>query len=137
MNKDELNQNDKENILINTIDEKDNIEQFETDKIEYSTKEKIIYILKGIGSILSSIIHTFGYFSILALGYTSIYLISFRRHYNKDLNFSYTYCLIPLIIISFSLTAPISVYVKNKINRKYIIILSNSILCLSFIIMYF
>ena len=75
MNKDEIKENDKEKILINPIDNQDKIEQFETDKIEYSSKEKILYILKGIGSILSSIIHIFGYFSILSLGYTSIYLI--------------------------------------------------------------
>ena len=137
MDKDEVNENDKEKILINTTENKENIEQFETDKVEYSTKEKYIYILKGISSILSSIIHIFGYFSILSLGYTSIYLISFRRHYNQNLNFSYTYCLIPLINISFSLTAPMNGYIKNKFNAKNIIILSNSILCFSFIIMYF
>ena len=137
MNKDEIKENDKEKILINPIDNQDKIEQFETDKIEYSSKEKNLYILKGIGSILSSIIHIFGYFSILSLGYTSIYLISFRRYYNQNLNYSYTYCLIPLINIAFNLTAPLTCYIRNKTSGKNIIIFSNSILCLSFIIMYF
>ena len=53
MNKDEIKENDKEKILINPIDNQDKIEQFETDKIEYSSKDKNLYILKGIGSILS------------------------------------------------------------------------------------
>ena len=83
MDKDEVNENDKEKILINTTENKENIEQFETDKVEYSTKEKYIYILKGISSILSSIIHIFGYFFFFFLGYTSIYLISFRRYYSN------------------------------------------------------
>ena len=137
MNKDEINENNKENTLINPKDNEENIEQFDTDKIEYTTKEKSIYILKGIGSILSSKFHLFGYFSILSLGYTSIYLISFRRHYNQNLNFSYTYCLIPLVSISFSLTSPLSGFIKNKFNGKNIIIITDAILCLSFIIMYF
>lgn len=121
------------------IDNKDNIEQMETDKVEekYTTKEKIFYILKGIFSIIASIIHTFGYISILALGYTSIYLISFRRHYNQNLKFSYTYCFIPLMNLSFSLTAPIGGYFEDKFGGKKTIILSNSFLCFSFLFMYF
>lgn len=41
MDKDEVNENDKEKILINTTENKENIEQFETDKVEYSTKKNI------------------------------------------------------------------------------------------------
>ena len=137
MNGDNLNDNNKENILLEPEENMDIIEQFETDKIEYSTKEKCLYILKGVTSIFSSIIQLFGYFSILSLGYTTIYLISIRQYYNQNLNFSYTYCLIPLINISFSLMAPISGYIKNKYKGKILIILSNSILCLSAVIMYF
>ena len=153
MKESDESENEKEDILINkenidiientdNIDNnnnKDKIEQMETDKLEdnYSIKEKIIYILKGISSVIASIFHIFGYFSILCLGYTTIYLISFRRHYNRNLNFSYTYCFIPLINLSFSLTAPIGGYIEDKLGGKKAIILSNSILCLSFIIMYF
>ena len=137
MKGDDLKENNKENVLLEPRDNKDNIEQFGTDKIEYSTKEKSLYILKGVASILSSIIHFFGFFSVLSLGYTTIYLISFIRYYNQNLTFSYTYCLIPLVNVSFCLMAPISGYITNKYKGKMIIILSNSILCLSFIVMYF
>ena len=134
---------EKEDILINKeIENTDNIdiiEKMETDKLEdkYDTKEKIFYILKGISSIIASIFHTFGFFSILCLGYTAFYLISFRKHFNQNLNYSYTYCFIPLINLSFSFTAPIGGYIEDKLGGKKAIILSNSILCLSFIIMYF
>ena len=133
--KGEDNGNENENILIN----KDNIEQLETDKIEekYDIKEKIFYILKGISSIISSIIHLFGYSSIFNLGYTTIYLISFRRHYNQNIDFSYNYCFIPLMKLSFNFTAPIGGYIEDKLGEKKAIVLSNSFLCLSFIIMYF
>ena len=99
----------KEDILINKeIENTDNIEKMETDKLEdkYDTKEKIFYILKGISSIIASIFHTFGFFSIICLGYTAFYLISFRKHFYQNLNYSYTYCFIPLINLSFSFTAP-------------------------------
>ncbi len=131
-----MKEQDQENILIN---EDDKIEQLETDLIEekYSTKEKIIYILKGISSIFASIIHIFGYSSIWSLGYTTIYLISFRRYYNQNLYFSYTYCLIPLMNLAFNLTSPFGGFIESKYGPKIAIILSNSILCFSFIIMYF
>ena len=125
----------KENILIN----KEDIEQMDTDEPEakYTTKEKLIYILKGISSIFASIIHTFGYSSIWTLGYTSIYLISFRRHYNENLDFSYSYCFIPLVNLGFSLSAPLVGIIEDKYGYKKSIILSYAILCLSFLIMYF
>ena len=131
----EEKENENENILITS----DDIEQMESDNKEekYTTKEKIIYILKGISSIISSIFHIFGYYSIWALGFTTTYLISFRWHYNKNLDYSYSYCFIPLINISFSLTAPIGGYFEDKYGGKKSIILSNSFLCFSFLIMYF
>ena len=128
-------ENENENILIT----EDNIEQMESDnkKEKYTKKEKIIYILKGISSLISSIFHIFGYYSIWALGFTTTYLISFRWHYNKNLKYSYSYCFIPLINLSFSLTAPIGGYFEDKFGAKKSIILSNLYLCFSFFIMYF
>ena len=63
------------------------MEVYDINKDNYRTKDKIIYIIKGICSITSSIIHTFAYFSIWILGYSTIYLISFRRHYNPKITF--------------------------------------------------
>jgi hypothetical protein len=56
--------------------ESDEIKENNTNS--YTIKEKKIYILKGISSIISSIFQTFGNYSIWMLGYTNIYLISFR-----------------------------------------------------------
>ena len=126
---------DSANLIINDY----NIEQMETDTEENNNicKEKLIYILKGISSIISSIIHTFSLYSNWMLGYTTIYLISFRRHYNKKLNFSYSYCFIPLMHFAFSLTSPLGGYIEDKYGAKITIILSNLILCISFSIMYY
>jgi hypothetical protein len=122
----------EEKIIIN----KNDIEQMEVDEENYSIKEKIIYILKGISSIISSIMHTFGYYSIWMLGYTNIYLISFRRHYNKSINFSYSYCFIPLLHLSFGLSAPVGGIIEDKLGGKLTIILSDFILFISFIALY-
>ena len=73
----------------------------------------------------------------MSLGYTTIYLISFRRYYNPNVNFSDNYNFIPLLNLSFSLSALIGGYFENRFGGKKTIILSNAILCLSFIIMYF
>lgn len=115
------------------------IEQFETDEKDEKIlkKEKIKYILKGISSIISSMIHIFGFTSICTLGYTTVYLISFRRHFNNNLNHSYSYCYIPLINFAFSITAPLGGFFEQKFGAKKAIILSTSVLCFSFIIMYF
>ena len=127
--------NNFERILIN----EDKIEQMETDEKEpsFGTKEKFIYYLKGISSILSSIIHTFVYFSIWILGYTTIYLISFRRHYDKNVDFSYSYCFIPLMHLSFSLSSPIWGVFENKFKfgGKTTIFFSSSVICTAFSIM--
>ena len=135
MNKKKKKKKKKNIILI----KEDKIEQMETDEQEekYSRKEIIIYILKGISSILASIIHTFGYSSIWSLGYTTIYLISFRRHYNENLDFSYSYCFIPLMNLVFNLTAPLGGYFEGKYGPKKSIIFSNLFLCIPFFIMYF
>ena len=123
----------------NMLEDEINIEQMETDKKEdnFNKKDKIIYILKGISSILSSIIHNIGYISIWVLGYTTIYLISFRRHYNQNIDFSQSYCLIPLMNLVFGLTAPIGGILKDKYGGRTTIFFSNLIICISFIIMYF
>ena len=141
MSNNEIINNDKENNLVikEDIEEQDKIEQMEKDEIDEKIefKDKLIYVFKAIGAIISSIIQTFGYFSVLSLGYTTIYLISFRRHYNPNVNLSYNYNFIPLLNISFSLSAPIGSYFENRFGGKKTIILSNAILCFSFIIMYF
>ena len=128
-----LEEKDNSNILINDI------EQMETDKkIDNSTKkEKIIYILKGLSSLISSIFHNIGYSSIWVLGYTTIYLISFRRHYNQNIDFSYSYCFIPLMNLVFGLTSPIAGFFEDKYGGKKTIFASNLIICICFIMMYF
>ena len=137
-----VNEKEKEAILINDKNE-NNIEQMETDEKkesnskDYTIKEKAIYILKGISSIISSIIYIFGNFSIWLLGFTNIYLISFRRHYNKNIDFSYSYCFIPLLHLSFCLTAPLSGTIEDKYGGRLTIVLSNSISCMAFYIMYY
>ena len=131
----EKSEKDNEEILIN----ENNIEQMETDKNEDNptTKEKIIYILKGISCILSSIIHTFGYYSIWVVGFSGIYLLSFRRHYNTSLDYRYIYCFIPLVKFALDLTSPFGGVINDKIGEKNTIVLSSSIICFSFLLLYF
>jgi len=130
-----LENKDKENEKI-LIDE--NIEQMETDdNAEPTMKDKIIYILKGISSILASIINTFSHYSILALGYSGIYLLSFRYHYNQNLSYSYLYCFIPLINLTLSITAPLGGIILDKFGEKQSIFLSNLVICISLLFEYF
>ena len=126
---------DCEKLIIND----NNIEQMETDTIEENNicLGKLIYILKGISSIISSIIHTFSLYSNWILGYTTIYLISFRRHYNKKLDFSYSYCFIPLMHFAFSLTSPLGGFIEDKYGSRITIVISDLILTFSFSIMYY
>jgi len=132
----ELENKDKENEKI-LIDE-NNIEQMETDdNAKPTTKEKIVYILKGISSILASIINTFSHYSILALGYSGIYLLSFRYHYNQNLSYNYLYCFIPLINLTLSITAPLGGIILDKFGEKQSIFLSNLIICISLLFVYF
>ena len=128
-----LEEKDNNNILIN------NIEQMETDqKIDnVSKKDKIIYILKGISSIISSIFHNIGYSSIWVLGFTTIYLISFRRYYDQKIVFSQSYYFIPLMNLVFGLTSPIAGFLEDKYDGKITIFASNLIICICFIMMYF
>ena len=132
---------ENETLLINENPEtdKDKIEQMDTVKTEesFAKKDKIIYILKGISSIISSIIHTFSYFGIWMIGFTNQYLISFRRTYNKNINHSYSYGFIPIMHISFGLTSPISGFIENKFGARITIIISDLILISSFYIMYY
>ena len=132
----ELNDKDKENEKI-LIDGND-IEQMDTDdNVKPTIKEKIIYILKAISSILSSIVNTFSYYSILVLGYSGIYLLSFRYHYNKNISYNYLYCFIPLINLSLSITAPLGGTILEKFGQKQTIFLSNLIICISLLFIYF
>ena len=126
----------KEEKKENLLDEK--IEEMET---EESPKEKIQkekrkkYIIKGISSTIACIIHTCGYFSIWVIGNSVVYLISFRRHYNSKLTFSYGYFLFPIMNFTLSLTSPIGGIIEDKIGSKKTIFLSTLILCFSFSIM--
>ena len=134
----ELNDKDKdkenEKILIDGND----IEQMDTDdNVNPTIKEKVIYILKAISSILSSIVNTFSYYSILVLGYSGIYLLSFRYHYNQNISYNYLYCFIPLINLSLSITAPLGGIILDKFGQKQTIFLSNLIICISLLFIYF
>ena len=137
----EEHEKDNETILINenlNINE-DKIEQMDTDNTResYRRKDKIIYISKGVSSIISSIIHSFGYFSIWMLGFTTPYLISFRRNYNKNIDYSYSYSFVPIMHISFGLTSPISGFIEDKFGGRITIIISDLTLIGSFYLMYF
>ena len=117
----------------------DNMEQLETeeeDSIPFKKKKKK-YILKGVSSLLSCIINSFGYFSIWLLGNSIVYLISFRRHYNPNLNFSYGYFLIPIIYLTLSLTSPLGGIIEDCLGPRKTILLSYFILCISFSFIYF
>ena len=117
-----------------------NIEQMETGDLKddkaYKEKQKK-YILKGISSIFSCIIHTSGYYSVFTLAHTLVYLISFRRHYNPNLTFSHGYFLWPIKNLVLSLTVTIGGIIEKKIGAKKTIFLSSLILCLSFVVMFF
>ena len=113
------------------------MEVYDINKDNYTTKDKIIYIIKGICSIISSIIHTFGYFSIWILGYSTIYLVSFRRHYNQKITFSNNYSFIPIVNLAFSFISPISGFIEDNFGGKKTIFFSNFILCLSFSFLYY
>ena len=95
------------------------------------------YIIKGLSSLLSCIINTFGNFSIWIFGNSIVYLISFRRHYNNKLTFSYGYFLMPIMDLTLCLSAPIGGIIEDKIGGKKTISLSTVILCLSFTFLYF
>ena len=96
-----------------------------------------IFILKGISSLFSCIIYTFGCYSFWTFGNSFVYLISFRRHYQPNLSFSYGYFLLPIMNITLALTSPIGGIILNKIGGKKTIFLSTLILFISLLSMYF
>ena len=112
------------------------IEDEEMDDKFYKEKRNS-YIIKGLISLFSCIVHTLGYFSVWTLGNSVVYLISFRRNYNQSLTFSYGYFLFPIMNFSLSLSSPIGGVLEDKIGGKKAIFLSTTILCTSFSIMYF
>ena len=121
------------NLLNNDIEQ---METEEKDSISFE-KAKKKFILKGLSSLLACIINTFSYFSIWSFGNYIVYLISFRRHYNSDLTFSYGYFLIPIIYFTHSLTSSIGGTIEDKIGGRKSIVLSYFILCIAFSLMYF
>ena len=117
-----------------------NIEPMETGDIENKKvyeEQKRKYIIKGISSIISCIIHTCGYYSIFILSHSMVYLISFRRFYNPKLTFSHGYFLYPIMNFTLSLSITAGGIIEKKIGGKKTIFLSSFILCLSFLFMYF
>ena len=117
-----------------------NIEPMETEDIENSKlykEQKRKYIIKGLSSIISCIIHTCEYYSIFILSHSMIYLISFRRFYNLKLTFSHGYFLYPIMNFTLSLSISVGGIIEKKIGGKKTIFLSSLILCLSFLFMYF
>lgn len=129
-----LNEDKNKSLNDNKIEQ---MEIYDINNDNYTTKDKIIYIIKGICCITSSIIHTFGYFSIWILGYTTIYLLSFRRKYNPKITFSHSYSFIPIINLAFSLISPISGIIEDNFGGKKTIFFSNFISCLSFSFLYY
>ena len=119
----ESNKSNEKILIIDNI----KMEQMEPEEEDekYTTVEKIIYILKGISSIISGIIHIFGYYSIQVLGFSIAYLISFRRYYNNDLDYSHAYCLFPLVNLVLCMTIPLSGIIEDKFGGKTTIFLSN------------
>ena len=121
---------DEKYKIIDKMDTED-----KDNKIYKQKRDK--YILKGLSSLFSCIINTFGYFSIWILGNSIVYLISFRRYYNNKLTFSYGYFLIPIMDLTLCLAAPIGGIIEDIIGGRKTIILSITILCFSFSFMYF
>ena len=116
------------------------IEPMETEdsKDEKLFKEqKKKYILKGIISVISCIINTCGHLSVFNLGHTMVYLLSFRRHYNQNLNFSHGYFLFPILSCTLAFTVGPTGIIEKKLGGKKTIFLSFLILCFSFILLYF
>ena len=122
----------EENLLDENLEQ---MEVYEPENNQFKQKRKI-YIFKGISSILSCILYTFGGFSFWSLGNSTVYLISYRRFYNHKLTFSYGYFLIPIMNFVLSLAAPIGGIIEDKIGGKKTIFLSTLILCSSLTIMY-
>ena len=121
------------------LSENNNYEKFEKEDHEGFEKDKKRkkFIINGIMSLISCIIHTLGYFSIFIQKNFVVYLISYRRHYNNNLTFSHGYFLFPILNLTTSLTVPIGGILEDKFGPKKVIIISTLILSSSFFMLYF
>ena len=126
----------KTNQLLNKIESEEQFEKGEKENIEFQEKRNK-YIIKGIISIISCIIHMLGYFSVYIQKNFIVYLISFRRHYQEKLTFSYGYFLFPVLNLTTTFTIPIGGFLEDKLGPRTTIILSTSILCSSYTLLYF
>ena len=126
-------------IKYKQLNENENFEELEKgDKEDIENeKRKKKFLKNGILSIISCIIHTFGYFSVYIQKNFIVYLISYRRYYNNKLTFSYGYFLFPILNLTTALTIPIGGFFEDKIGQKKTIILSLLILCSAFTLLYF
>ena len=126
-------------INYKQLNENESYEEFEKgDKEDLDNeKNRKKYIFKGILSLISCIIHTFGYFSVYIQKNFMVYLISYRRYYDNKLTFSYGYFLIPIMNLTTSLTIPIGGFLEDKIGPRKTIIVSTLILLSSFTMFYF
>ena len=121
---------------LNKIESEEQFEKGEKEDIEFQEKRNK-YIIKGIISIISCIIHMLGYFSVYIQKNFIVYLISFRRHYQEKLTFSYGYFLFPVLNLTTTFTIPIGGFLEDKLGPRTTIILSTSILCSSYTLLYF
>ena len=126
-------------IKYKQLNENESYEEFEKGDKEdmQNDKKKTKYIINGILSIISCIIHTLGYFSVYIQKHFIVYLVSYRHYYNNNLTFSYGYFLFPILNLTTSLTIPIGGFLEDKIGQRKTIIVSTIILCSSFTMMYF
>ena len=126
-------------IKYKQLNENESYEEFEKGDKEdiQNDKKKNKYIINGILSIISCIIHTLGYFSVYIQKNFMVYLISYRRYYYNKLTFSYGYFLFPILNLTTALTIPIGGFLEDKIGQRKTIIVSTLILCSSFTLMYF
>ena len=121
------------------LSENNNYEEFEKEENEDIDKDKKRkkFIINGIMSLISCIIHTLGFFSIYIQKNFVVYLISYRRHYNNNLTFSHGYFLFPILNLITSLTIPIGGILEDKLGPQKVIIISTLILSSSFFLLYF
>lgn len=124
---------EKSENLINV--EQMEIDDSQNDKIFIENKKK--YIFHGILSLISTIIHTCGNYSVFLLRHTMIYLISFRKNYNPNLTIAHGYFALPIMSFILALSIPAGGMIEKKIGSKKTIVLSTLIICLSFSVMYF
>ena len=93
-------------IKYKQLNENESYEEFEKGDKEdiQNDKKKNKYIINGILSIISCIIHTLGYFSVYIQKNFMVYLISYRRYYYNKLTFSFGYFLFPILNLTTALT---------------------------------